>query len=103
MEILFPADCADERRLFCTKPRILFPIFRPISLNENRVVFGDSYDLCQLHPIFESFANALGDKVVAVCVGVEGDGLQGNEQNGHWENGFCGFNRLFHKGLYFNL
>ena len=31
--------------------------------------------LFQLHPVLEGFANALGDKVVAVCVGVEGDGL----------------------------
>ena len=33
--------------------------------------------LFQLHPVLEGFANALGDKVVAVSVGVEGDGLQG--------------------------
>lgn len=33
--------------------------------------------LFQLHPVLEGLANALGDKIVAVRVGVEGDGLQG--------------------------
>ena len=78
MMVIFQSEANEEAMLRSTVATGKSHQKRTIQLmKEDLVIASHVAGLFQLHPVLEGFANALGDKIVTVCVGVESDGLQG--------------------------